>query len=145
MTKVAYLFGTLDLQSTCDKWVAAAHYGKPSLTLRPRAGALDRFHGDTPLWSLVAMAPTRAISEGKLQGATPLWSLVAMVAFGNGCLWQPMQTFFYCDSHESQQRGKTPREKCWSKISKQNLINFLAILGNFEHLWFFPFCDKKNF
>ena len=39
MTKVAYLFGTLDLQSTCDKWVAAAHYGKPSLTLRPGAGA----------------------------------------------------------------------------------------------------------
>ena len=39
MTKFAYLFGTLDLQSTCDKWVAAAHYGKPSLTLRPGAGA----------------------------------------------------------------------------------------------------------
>ena len=31
MTKVAYLFGTLDLQSTFDKLVAAAHYGKPSL------------------------------------------------------------------------------------------------------------------
>ena len=30
---------------------------------------------------------------------------------GNGCLRQPMQTFFYCGSHESQQRGKTPRVK----------------------------------
>ena len=33
MTKVAYLFGTLDLQSTCDKWVAAAHYWKPLLMI----------------------------------------------------------------------------------------------------------------
>ena len=30
--------------------------------------------------------------------------------FGVWPLRQPMQTFFYCDSHESQQRGKTPRE-----------------------------------
>ena len=50
-----------------------------SLTLRLRAGALDRLHGATPLWSLVAMVafgnqcepfsivtPTRANSEGKV-------------------------------------------------------------------------------
>ena len=30
MTKVAYLFGKLDLHYTCDKWVAAAHKGKPA-------------------------------------------------------------------------------------------------------------------
>ena len=29
--------------------------GKPALTRVPRAGALDRLHGATPLWSLVAM------------------------------------------------------------------------------------------
>ena len=54
---------------------------KPALTCVPRAGALDRLHGATPLWSLGAMVacvnqckpfsivtPTRANSEGKLQG-----------------------------------------------------------------------------
>ena len=55
--------------------------GKPALTRIQRAGALDRLHGATPLWSVVAMVgcanqckpfsivtPTRANSEGKLQG-----------------------------------------------------------------------------
>ena len=48
---------------------------------------------------------------------------------GNGCLRQPMQTFFYCDSNESQQRGKTPRVKMLVKNFKQNLINFLKFKG----------------
>ena len=48
MTKFAYLFGTLDLQSTCDKWVAAAHYGNPSLILRQAAGAPAPFPGLGP-------------------------------------------------------------------------------------------------
>ena len=34
----------------------------------------------------------------------------------NGCLRQPMRTFFYCDYHESQQRGKTPRLKISSNF-----------------------------
>ena len=82
MTKVAYIFGTLDLQSTCDKWVAAAHYGKLSLMLRPGAGA-----------------------------PAPAPGLRRSGAYCNGCLRQPMRPFFYCDSHESQQRGKTPKGK----------------------------------
>ena len=45
---------------------------------------------------------------------------------GNGCPRQPLQTFFYCDSHESQQRGKT----------KTFLINFHAKSGNFKQLFF---------
>ena len=37
--------------------VAAAHKGKPSLTLRPRPGALDRLHRATPLWRLLQWLP----------------------------------------------------------------------------------------
>ena len=48
---------------------------------------------------------------------------------GNGCLRQPIQTFFYCDSHESQQRGKTPRVKFWWKFSK---IIFDQFSGHFR-------------
>ena len=33
------------------------------------------------------------------------WGYAPMESSGNGCLWQPMETFFYCDSHESQQQG----------------------------------------
>ena len=39
----------------------------------------------------------------------------------NGCLRQTMRTFSYCDSHESQQQGKTPRVKIVVKhFKKQN-------------------------
>ena len=73
MTKFAYIFGTLDLQSTCDKRVAAAHYGKPSLTLcyaTPRgyaplkSNAMVAFGNQYEPFSIVT--PTRANSEGKL-------------------------------------------------------------------------------
>ena len=66
-----------------DKYgrVAAAHYGEARAHARPaRRGARSTPRGYAPLESS-----------------------------GNGCLRQPMQTFFYCDSHKSQQRGKTPR------------------------------------
>ena len=62
--------------------MAAAHFGEARAHARPaRRGARSTPRGYAPLESS-----------------------------GNGCLQQPMQTFLYCDSHESQQRGKTPRE-----------------------------------
>ena len=54
--------------------VAAAHYGEARAHARPaRRGARSTPRGYAPLESS-----------------------------GNGCLRQPMQTFFYCNSHESQ-------------------------------------------
>ena len=96
--------------------VAAAHQGKPSLTLRPGAGALCDSTGLRP-------------------------SGVQC----NGCLRQPMRTFFYCDSHESQQRGKTPRVNIQVNNFTTFLINFLAISGNFEQLCFFSPIFSQNF
>ena len=41
-----------------------------------------------------------------------------------------MRTFFYCDSHESQQRGKTTRVKMLVKNFKKTFsINFLKFKG----------------
>ena len=79
--------------------------------------------------------PARRGARSTTRGYAPLESS------GNGCLRQPMQTFFYCDSHKSQQRGRTPRVKCWSKLKKQTFsINFLAISSNFV---FFHFVTKN--
>ena len=82
---------------TLDKYgrVAAAHYGEARAHARPaRRGARSTPRGYAPLESS-----------------------------GNGCLRQPMQTFFYCDSHESQQRGKTPRVKMLVKVFKKHMAH----------------------
>ena len=50
-----------------------------------------------------------------------------------------MQTFFYCDSHESQQQGKTPRVKIFKKHVRSIFSPFQAISSNFDF-----FNLKKN-
>ena len=73
--------------------MAAAHYGEARAHARPaRRGARSTPRGYAPLESS-----------------------------GNGCLRQPMQTFVYCDSHESQQQGKTQRVKMLVKNFKKTL------------------------
>ena len=72
-------------------------------------------------------------------------SYAPMESSGNGCLRQPMQTFFYCDSHESQQRGKTPRVKFWSNISKNISDQFSRHFRQFGTTLVFFILDEKYF
>ena len=108
-----------------DKYgrVAAAYYGEARAHARPvRRGARSTPRGYAPLESS-----------------------------GNGCLWQPMQTFFYCDSHDSQQRGKTPRVKFLVNNFKKHFRSIFspnrAILSNFFFFFhltnFFALTTKK--
>ena len=74
--------------------------------------------GRSALGEAVAHAPpARRGARSTPRGYAPLESS------GNGCLRQPMQTFFYCDSHESQQRGKTPRVKMLVKVFKKHMAH----------------------
>ena len=100
-----------------DKYgrVAAAHYGEARAHARPaRRGARSTPRGYAPLESS-----------------------------GNGCLRQPMQTFLYCDYHESQQRGKTPRVNFLVKNFKKYFRSIFspnqAFSSNFV---FFHFLNK---
>ena len=72
--------------------------------------------------------PVRRGARSTPRGYAPLKSS------GNGYLRQPMQTFFYCDSHESQQRGKTPRVKILVNIFKNH---FRSIFSPFRATLFF--------
>ena len=83
--------------------------------------------GRSALGEAVAHAPpARRGARSTPRGYAPLESS------GNGCLRQPMQTFFYCDSHESQQRGKTPRVKVLVNNFKKH---FQSIFSPFQSIW----------
>ena len=53
---------------------------------------------------------SRSAHAGALCNST---GLCPSRVYCNDCLQQPMPTFLYCESHESQQWGKTPTEKFW--------------------------------
>ena len=73
--------------------------------------------GRSALGEAVAHAPpARRAARSTPRGYAPL------EFSGNGCLQQPMRTFFYCDSYESQQRGKTPRVKVTFMHFKMNTL-----------------------
>ena len=86
--------------------------------------------GGSTLGEAVAHAPPRRRGVR----LTP-WGYAPLESSGNGCLRQPMQTFFYCDPHEGQQRGKTPRVKIFVKNFKNHFrsifLPFQAISSNF--------------
>ena len=125
LLEIAWFGEKIDRKCFLDKYgrVAAAHYGEARAHVRPvRRGARSTPRGYAPLGSS-----------------------------GNGCLRQPIQTFFYFDSHDSQQRGKTPRVKFLVNNFKKHFRSIFspnqAIYSNFGFFNFF-FCldlQKSHF
>ena len=95
--------------------------------------------GRSALGETVAHAPPgRRGARSTPRGYAPLESS------GNGWLRQSMQTFFYCDSQESQQRGKTPRVNFFVKNFNNIFDQFSRHFGQLFILFFDQKCYPSH-